>query len=315
MRRLSFGFLALFAIALVAARGTAADHVAVQPTETGVNITLDGQPFTTYLFKSGAKPILWPIVGPTGKEMTRAYPMRKGNPEEKMDHIHHRSLFFTHGDVNGIDFWAETAKVQGTTEHRKLVKAEGGDVGTIVTQNDWVGPDGKKVLEDERRLKFGGDKNVRWIDFDITLKATEGPVTFGDTKEGSFGIRVPATMKVDAKKGGEIVSSEGLKNGEAWGKSAAWVDYHGPVEGETLGIAVLNHPSSFRYPTYWHVRTYGLYAANPFGLKSFGADKDGTYVLEKGQSLNLRYLVIFHKGDEKEAKIADAFQAFAGEAK
>jgi hypothetical protein len=315
MRRLSFGFLAAFSILLVAPLSSAADHVAVQATDTGVNVTIDGQPFTTYLFKSGAKPILWPIVGPTGKEMTRAYPMRPGNPDEKTDHIHHRSLFFTHGDVNGIDFWAETAKVQGTTEHRELVKAAGGDVGTIVTRNDWIGPDGKKVLEDERRLKLGGNSEARWIDFDITLKATEGPVTFGDTKEGSFGIRVPGTMKVDAKKGGEIVSSEGLKNGEAWGKSAAWVDYHGPVEGETLGIAVLNHPSSFRYPTYWHVRTYGLFAANPFGLKAFGSGKEGEYVLEKGKSMNLRYLVILHKGDEKEGKIAEAFKTFADENK
>lgn len=293
----------------------AAEKVAVEKTDSGVNVTIGGKPFTTYLFKSGAKPILWPIIGPTGKEMTRAWPMRDGNPEERQDHIHHRSLFFTHGDVNGIDFWGEAAKVQGQTVHRELVKAEGGDVATIVTRNDWVGPDGKLVCQDERHLRFGTSGDNRWIDFDITLTASNGPVKFGDTKEGSFGIRVAETVKVDAKKGGKIVTSEGLTDGAAWGKAASWVDYFGPIQGETLGVAVLNHPSSFRYPTHWHVRTYGLFAANPFGLTDFKAGKDGSHTLEKGQSITLRYRVVLHKGDAKEGRIAEAFANYANGAK
>ena len=302
----SFAVVSLF----IAGASSAADKVGVQKTDDGVSITLGGKPFTTYLFKSGAKPILWPILGPTGQEMTRAWPMRDGDPAERKDHIHHRSLFFTHGDINGIDFWGEEAKVQGTTVHRELVKAEGGDVGTIMTRNDWVGPDGKKVCEDERQLRFGGDADSRWIDFDITFKATEGPVKFGDTKEGSFGIRVHETIKVDAKKGGKIVTSEGLTDGAAWGKPASWVDYYGPIKNETLGVAILNHPSSFRYPTHWHVRTYGLFAANPFGLSDFKAG-EGAYTLEKGETMTLRYRVIFHKGDEKEGKIAAAFSKYS----
>ena len=235
---------------------------------------------------------------------------------EKKDHPHQRSLWFTHGSINGIDFWAEFKGKTGTTKHREFVKVEGGKVATIVTRNDWLAPDGKKVLEDERTLRFGADGDSRWIDFDITLKASEGPLTFGDTKEGSFGTRVAETMKVDAKLGGKIINSQGQTNAAAWGKRADWVDYSGPVDGQIVGIAILNHPSSFRFPTHWHVRTYGLFAANPFGPGSFsGTEKHDPLTIAQGQTLSLRYRVLLHRGDEKAGKIAEAFAAYAKEPK
>jgi methane monooxygenase PmoA-like len=288
--------------------------VGVKQTNGGVEVTIDGESFTTYIFNSGFKPILWPIVGPTGKEMTRAWPMRTGNPDEKMDHVHQKSFWFDHGNVNGIDFWAETSKVQGKQVHKELVKAEGGKIGTIVTKNDWLGPDDAKVVTDVRTLRFGGDAATRWIDFDAVVTAAAEEVKFGDTKEGSFGLRIAESMRVDRKTGGKIITSEGLIDDKAWGQPAAWVDYHGPVQGETLGIAILNHPSSFRYPTRWHVRVYGLFAANPWGLGDFSNGKEHSdYTIKKGESFTLRYRVIFHKGDEKEGKIAEAFAAYTKE--
>jgi hypothetical protein len=293
-----------------------AEQVEVQKTDAGVTVTVAGQPFTNYVFKSGLKPILWPVVGPTGKEMTRAWPMREGNPDEKTDHVHQRSFWFTHGNINGIDFWAETAKpeVQGRIEHRELVEVQSGDPATLVTKNDWLGPKGDKILTDVRKLRFGADKGSRWIDFDITLTAAADEVVFGDTKEGSFGLRITETMRTDRKLGGKIITSEGLSDAEAWGKPAAWVDYHGPVQGESLGIAILNHPSSFRYPTTWHVRTYGLFAANPWGWGDFTkGQQKGEHTLKKGESLTLRYRVLFHKGDEKEGHVAEAFAKYSKE--
>jgi hypothetical protein len=305
-------------LALVTAACPAAAEVTAQPCDHGVVITINGQPFAEYWTRSGSKPIVWPIIGPTGKAMTRAWPMAEGAGEKK-DHVHHRSLWFTHGSVNGIDFWGESSK-GGITRHREFVKVEGGPSATIITRNDWIGPDEKKVCEDERTLIFGGDAETRRIDFDITIKASEGPVTFGDTKEGSFGMRVPETMKVDARKlnpklGGKIINSEGQTDDAAWGKPAAWVDYHGPVDDQLVGIAILNHPSSFRFPTPWHVRTYGLFAANPFGLHDFQANKDvdGSYTLPAGQTMTFRYRVLLHRGDEKSAKIAEAYAAYAKE--
>ncbi|MCI0360717.1 MAG: PmoA family protein, partial [Planctomycetaceae bacterium] len=199
-------------------------------------------------------------------------------------------------------------------EHKELVKAEGGKIGTIVTRNEWIGPDGGKVLADERTLRLGAEADSRWIDFDVTLSALADEVKFGDTKEGSFGLRIAESMRTDRKMGGKIITSEGLEDDKAWGKPAAWVDYHGPVQGETLGIAILNHPSSFRYPTGWHVRTYGLFAANPFGEGDFRGEKVETaHVMKRGESLTLRYRVIFHKGDEKAGKIAEAFAKYSKE--
>src|SRR6185295_4777242 len=182
--------------------------------------------------------------------------------------------------------------------------------------NDWVGPDGAKIVTDQRTLRFGGDKESRFIDFDVVVTAAADQVTFGDTREGSFGLRIAESMRVDRKTGGKIITSEGLSDDKAWGQPAAWVDYYGPVgkEGEQLGIAILNHPSSFRYPTHWHVRTYGLFAANPWGLGDFTAGKARSeHPMKKGDSFKLRYRVIFHKGNEKDGKIAEAFANYTKE--
>lgn len=295
---------------------TAAEpKLTVDKSDTGVAVKVDGQPFATYVFKSGAKPIVWPILGPTGNEMTRAWPMKDGVEGEKKDHIHHRSFWFTHGNVNGVDFWAETAKVQGQILHKELIKAEGGAVAIISTRNEWVGPDGKVICQDEPTLKFGASSDARWIDFATKVTAIADEVTWGDTKEGAFGVRVAETMKVEANKGGKIVTSEGLADKAAWGKPAKWVDYQGPVGTETLGIAIFDHPSSFRHPTTWHVRTYGLFAPNPFGLHDFpdGAGKDGSHKMKKGETFALKYRVYLHKGDEKVGKVAEEYAKFAAE--
>ena len=316
VRFLSWCACVLVVSVTIATRPVAAAEFKVEKDEAGVTVKVDGQLFTKYLIKSGAKPILWPVVGPTGKEMTRAWPMREGNPDEKLDHVHQRSFWFTHGNVNGVSFWDENAK-HGDINHREFVKVEGGPQAVIVTRNDWVGPDGKKICEDERTLTFGADADARWIDFDATVKATDSPVTFGDTKEGAFGLRVASTMDVDKKLGGKIVNSEGQTNESAWGKPAAWVDYQGPVQGESLGVAILNHPSSFGFPSHWHVRTYGLFAANPFGLKDFykPVEKNGAHTIQPGEKFLLRYRVIFHKGNEVDGKIAARFEQFAKLAK
>ena len=176
---------------------------------------IDGRLFTEYLVRSGTKPILWPIIGPTGKPMTRDFPMRD-RPGETKDHPHQRSLWFSHGSVNGIDFWAEQGKV-GTIKHLEFTKIAGGKPAVVATRNAWLAPDGRRVCEDQRVLRFDSDGDARWIDFDITLKASDGELVFGDTKEGTFGVRVAASLSVDARRGGKIVNSRGQTNGGRMG--------------------------------------------------------------------------------------------------
>jgi len=291
-----------------------AGELALQQTEKGYDVSIDGKLFAGYVVNEKGTPVVWPIFGPTGKKMSRDYPMiERDDTTEAKDHPHHRSLWFTHGDVNGLDFWALNKQ---KIVHRKFVEAESdGKTATLITENDWIDKNDQVLCSDVRTLRFGEIDGMLFIDFDVTVTAAQDQVVFGDTKEGTLGIRVPGTMDVDAKKrnpvwGGRIVNAEGLKDDDAWGKRSAWVDYIGPVEDEVLGIAILNHPSSFRYPTYWHVRTYGLFAANPFGIHDFENKKEriGELVLPKGESFTVRYRLLFHR---ENADIAKAFERYA----
>jgi hypothetical protein len=192
-------------------------------------------------------------------------------------------------------------------EFRHTEPTEG--IAEIVAVNDWL-HNGTKVCEDERTIKFGADENGRWIDFTAVVTASEGELVFGDTKEGAFGIRVAGEIDVDAKKGGVIRNSNGKQDEAAWGAAAEWVDYHGTVDGKPAGIVVFDMPDSFRHPTRWHVRTYGLFAANPFGEHDFppGDTKQGEVKLAQGEQLKLHYRVLFYSGERTPEELAAIYQ-------
>ncbi len=292
--------------------------VALQNDGANIKVIASNSLLTEYLSDQATKPYYYPVIGPTGAKFTREFPMAK-KPGDDTDHNHQRSLWFSHGDVNGFDFWASDPlnapkKNFGSIKEtaRKTLVA-GPVLALIRTTDDWLGPDGKRVCEDERVVTFYDTREARVIDFDVTLKGTESPATFGDTKEGMFGLRVASSMDVKKKKqkaDGTITNAEGITDDAAWGKASPWVDYVGPVDGQTVGIAILNHPDSFRYPTTWHVRDYGLFAANPFGWHDFGMKKPGAYTLAPGDSIRFRYRVILHKGDTQSAGIASAFEGY-----
>ena len=304
------------AVALASSRAYAAE-LQIQRTGQGAAVTVDGKPFAEYRTHSGHQPVIWPIVGPGGQAMTRQYPLAEKLPTERDDHPHHRSLWFNHGLVNGFDFWMEPPPAgqggkQNNIEHREFAELKShGRSARIVTRNDWT-TDGEKVCEDVRAIEFGVDEHGRWIDFAVELIASEGELTLGDTKEGSFGIRVPGTMDVDAKLGGRILNSRGQTDGEAWGRSAEWVDYRGPVEGQPAGITIFDMPGSFRHPCRWHVRTYGLFAANPVGEHDFppGDGKQGAVTLAMGETLRLHYRVLFTSGDRSADELNKIYRQY-----
>ena len=279
-----------------------------------VEIQLEGKLFTEYVTDQGPKPFLFPLIGPTGAPFTRAYPMKTVEGEDQ-DHPHQRSMWFTHGKVNDVDFWSEQGKHGRIRETRKLTVESGRVVAVLRTMDDWYAADGKKVCEDERVLRVYNSAldtgACRVLDFEVTIKATSGPVVFGDTKEGMFGIRVASSMDVAKKTGGQILNAEGIKNDAAWGKASRWVDYTGPIEGKTAGIAILNHPSSFRAPTTWHVRTYGLFAANPFGWKDFGQSQPGNYTLPHNERVSFRYRVLLHDDRVKPAEVEQRYRTLS----
>ncbi len=320
--------IALLTTLLVIGLQLQADEFSVIKTKSGVTVNHDGKLFTRYIIDQSNKPFLWPVIGPNGAEMTRAFPTAK-RAGERTDHPHHRSLWFGHQGTAGFDTWheplsrgvkpgEEKAKKKriagmGNTVHREFVKVAGGKTAVIITRNDYVGSNGKKLLADLRTHTFRVANGQHIIDVDIVFTAEHGDCRLTDKKDSGFSVRVATTMDVDSKKGGRIINSNGITDKAAWGKRAEWVDYHGPVNGKTVGVAILNHPKSFRHPTPWHVRTYGLFTANPFGLRSLGQGKDSSFTLKKGESITLRHRVIFHLGNEKSAKIAEAYMAYSAE--
>ncbi len=311
----------------------AANSVALKQSSDRVRVEVGGQLFTEYIFKGGPKPYLYPVLASDGTEMMRHFPMKGkgGVPGEVEDHPHHRSLWFTHGNVNGVDFWAESdLKKQGQIVNEAVETSTKKDVGEIKSRNKWVGPDGTVHLTDETTIRIRGAGEARFIDYEVTLKAPKDkPVVFGDTKEGSMAIRLPAWMTPPTKTGGGkgvIVNAEGIRetdaskqkkgeNDKTWGKKSPWVDYHAPKDGKVYGVAMFDHPKNPRHPTWWHVRSYALFAANPFGQHDFENLKDnpkaGDLTIPAGQSVTFRWRFYFHMGDEKAGKVADQYKAYA----
>lgn len=297
-------------------------HAAVKVEKQGdvVRVTIDGNLFTEYHYQDVSRPYLYPIIGPTGEGITRNYPMKDVEGESR-DHVHHRSLFFAHGDVNGIDFWAETSrkdKKRGRTIHSRFLELKSGRTGTIKTQNRLIAPDGKQLATEIFTIRFSSKGDKKFIDFQVEIKATHGEVVMGDTKEGCMAIRLASSMRlraVDKSPGkGQIVTSAGITGKDAWGTKAAWVDYSGPVKDQTVGVAIFDHPSNLRHPTWWHVRDYGLFAANPFGKRYFEKLEDhsaGNHTIPNGKTLSQKYRFYFHKGGTEQAKVDAEYKAWS----
>lgn len=275
-----------------------------------------------------AKPILWPLKAPNHKDITRAWPMRPPlGLLRKEDHPHQKSAWFTYGDVipegieikrkgkgiEGIDFWSEGPDCGrivcvGTSDFHNEA-----DHASVTTHNEWRAADGAKIMDEVRAIRFFNYEKAYLFIFDIDLCASVVPITFGDTKEGAFGVRVAHSIREDNGKG-RITNAEGsVGESRCWGRISAWCDYSGPVEGETAGIALFAGPDN-PLPSCWHSRAYGLMAANPFGRAKSGfpamKDKKDRVRLAKGEHLKLRYGIFVHRGDVKEGKVAEAYELF-----
>ncbi len=315
---IGFSLLALVSTALSAdVSPTAAAKQGVQLTQLAdrVRVEINGQLFTEYIFKDVPRPYCYPLMGPGEVAMTRNWPM-KNVPDEEHDHPHHRSLWFAIGELNGHDFWSEQ-KAFGKTVHEDFQEVKSGKKeGVIRERNKWVAADGTVVCTDERTLRFytPARPSERLMDFDITLFASNGELTFGDTKEGMMAVRLAPTLRLKGKVGqGHIVNSNGVRDGQTWGKRADWCDYYGPVEGKTVGIAIFDNPKNPRHPTWWHVRDYGLFAANPFGQHDFEKLPDktaGNLVVPAGKSITFRYRFYLHEGDDQQAKVAEKYAEY-----
>jgi hypothetical protein len=328
MRRV-IATLVLSPFLVAGAVNTQAPRIQVVPHTVAprVDIMIDGKPFTSYLFpRDQKKPVLFPLRTATGTVVTRGWPLEP-RPNERTDHPHHIGLWFNYGDVNGLDFWnnsdaipAERAPRMGTVVHKRVIEATSGkDKGELNVEMDWVDAKGTLMLKENTRFVFQGDAQSRVIDRITRLTALKEPIAFGESKEGVLGIRVARGLEQPSKIPevytdaagkqtkvkvlnndgvvGNYIGSDGKRGDAVWATRGPWTMLQGKVDSEPVTLAILDHPSNPGFPTYWHARGYGLFAANNFGQNAFDPKQpERKTTLMPGESLTFRHRVLILSG-------------------
>jgi hypothetical protein len=317
-------------------------QVVPHATAPRVDVTIDGKPFTSYLYaRDQKKPSLYPLRTAQGTIITRGWPLEP-RPFERADHPHHIGLWFNYGDVNGLDFWNNSDAIaparvprMGTIIHKRVIETTSGkEFGALNVEMDWVDSQGAVLVKENTRYVFTGDATTRTIDRITRLAALGAPVVFGDNKEGLIGIRVargleqpvqsadllldgnakPLKEKTINNDGvaGEYLGSNGKKGDAVWGTRGPWTVLRGTVDAETVSLAILDHPSNPGYPTYWHARGYGLFAANNLGRKVFDPTQpEARLTVNPGESITFRHRVLIVSGAVEAARLNAEQQAFA----
>lgn len=304
-----------FALLAAAAPAIASAQVRFVQEASKIDILIGGKPFGVfYIGSEFPKPFVAPLRSASGKVVTRQFPMTESSGEST-DHRHHRGMWLGYKEVNGYNFWENEFsyhnKLAGKIVLKKIDQVRSGrKSGTIRATFDWIDPKDKVILTEHRTMTFYSDPELRKIDVDVTLTAVE-KVVFGDDKDGTFAVRL-ADPLIEKGGSGTMMNAEGQKKmKDVWGKPSNWVDYSGTLDGEKLGVAIFDHPSSLHHPTRWHSRDYGLFSANPFAAKSFDASLPAMETeLEPGKSVHLRYLVVIHPEMSPEA-IGKLYQEYA----
>lgn len=324
------GVIWAVAAAAICTGPAAAQGLAIKEGKGTLEIRAGDKLVATFQHASWSRPIFYPLHSPGGAVLTRSWPIVDGVPGEAKDHPWQKSAWFVHGDViaegrklktprkgvDGTDFWADGLNGCGKIVCTKVeVKKATGNHLVIVTKNEWIDADGEKVLDETRTIHVHQLEGAWLIVVHSDLFASTSTIVFGDTKEGSFGIRINESITGKTGKG-KIQNADG-KIGEkaCWGHPSAWCDYSGPIAGKEAGLAVLTDPKN-PYPSCWHVREYGLMAANPFGRtkSGFPSMKGRTDVvrLEKGKHLEFRFGLLLHDGDAVSGRVADHYRTFVG---
>jgi len=289
-----------------------------------VAVKINDELFTNYVYDGQTpKPILYPIRTKSGKILTRGFPF-ESRPNERVDHPHHAGLWLNYGDVNGLDFWnnsyaipAEEKHKYGTISHQELLELNE-DKGMLSIKAVWLTPDNVALLEETTQFVFHEKGNTRYIDRITTLKALQ-EVLFKDNKEGMIGIRVTRELELPSDQAavftdaegnvtevaalnnegvtGNYFGSEGLTGNDVWGSRNKWVKLEGSMEDETVSLTIIDHNKNVGYPTYWHARGYGLFAANPLGQAIFSEGAQAlNFKLNKGESTTFKYRILVHNG-------------------
>lgn len=307
-----------------------------KPTQKKVEVYFNNQLLTAYCyFDSTEKPILYPVKTVSGKTVTRGYPIAP-RPGERTDHPHHAGLWFNYESVNGLDFWNNSDAIPqdrkphyGSIRHQRILSSKGEkNKATLVTLSHWVNQNGDVLLEETTTFTFRVSGSDFIIDRACVLKAIADEVFFKDVKDGMIAIRVhrslemPSTQedkfvdangietKVPMKSNdgvtGMYYNAEGIKGDAVWSTRSPWCYLEGKIEDENVSVIIIDHSKNPGYPTYWHARGYGLFAANPLGQKIFSHGKEEMNLkLMKGDSKEFVYRIVIHSGSRTEATLVN----------
>lgn len=318
-------------------------HISVTVNEQArrVDIAVDGAPFTSYLWPTRlSKPVLYPLRTAQGTIITRGYPLEP-RPGERVDHPHHAGLWLNYESVNGLDFWNNSdaippkdAPKMGTIQHSAIVLARGGaSQGELEVEADWLNDDKQLLLKEHTRYVFRGGRHFRSVDRITTLEAQDSKVVFADAKDGMLGLRVVRQLEAPSDQAevftdasgratavakldntgvnGVYLTSEGVRGEAAWGTRGRWCNLSGKVGAEPVTISILDHPLNPGFPTYWHARGYGLFAANPLGEKVFSQGKEVlNLTLAPHKSVTFRYRVLISSQIMSRESTEAAYQDF-----
>ena len=306
-----------------------------------ITVTIGDKPFTTFLYPDTLeKPVLFPIIAADGNTVTRGFPLatRAGDPT---DHPHHVGLWLTFENVNGLDFWnnsyaipKEKKSSYGWIKTDKILEVGSGPKGTLAYHANWTNQANGKLLDEVTQYIFSGNEHERTIDRVTTLTA-DTTVLFKDAKDGMLGLRLAHELQIPSKEdqqytdvhgnitlvkggndtiaNGNYLTSEGKTGDSAWSTRARWCKVYGKMGNDSISITIIDHPDNVNYPTFWHARGYGLFAANPLGENIFTNGKSAKNLqLQKGESVTFRYRIVIQNGDatlspEQINTIADDF--------
>lgn len=297
-------------------------------TEHKVEVLVDGKAFTSLIFPDNLeKPVLYPIVAANGAIVTRGFPLAPRDGERN-DHPHHIGLWLNYESVNGLDFWNNSYNIPAANKVRygwiRNVKVEtvepGKSIGKLSYSANWENQAKNVLLKEKTSFVFSGTEHSRTIDRTTTLTALKDSVFFKDIKDGMLGIRVTKELEMPSDKveeftdaqgnvtkvsasgngaNGSYLTSAGKAGNDAWGTRGNWCVLSAVKDGQPISIAIVDHPKNPGYPTYWHARDYGLFAANPLGQQIFSNGKESLNLkLAPGQSVTFRYRIIITSGEK-----------------
>ena len=338
-----FSVILVLAITFSIAMAQPKIKLVTKAAEKKIDVLIGGKLFTSYIYPDNIKkPVLWPVVTDGGNEVTRQFPL-KNKAGERADHPHHVGIWLNYGDVNGLDFWnnseaisLENADKYGTIYHETLESTKSGKgEATILTTASWKDSKGNKLLNEISEFTFSVKGKTRIIDRTTMLKAENGKVNMPDNKEGMFAIRLTRALELPAKgkvkltdshgnvtevdasddktATGNYLSSEGIEGSKVWGTRAKWMKLYGEINGEKVAVVIFDHPGNMGYPTYWHARGYGLFAANTLGQKVFSEGKEElNFSIENGETATFRYRLAVFSGEpsvEEIEKLSKEFES------